>query len=68
VYDLCDLKKFLETNKVPIKEFGGWFLKTKAGDEWTLALGIFYKNGIPVVEKELIDSFKKPKIRKKRKT
>lgn len=58
---LGDLKKFFELNSVKIKEFGGWYLTTESGDKWTLFLGEFYKNGESVIEKELVNSFKKDK-------
>ncbi len=58
---LTDLKVLFETNKIKIEKFDGWSLKTKEGDVWTLSLGIFYKNGSPINENELINSFKPKK-------
>ena len=61
---LTTLKHFLESVGVEIAEFNGWQLKTKNGDVWGMDLGIFYRNGKPVVEKALIEEFK-PKRQKK---
>jgi hypothetical protein len=56
MHQLSDLKKALESNKFNIKEFLGHTLKSeKKGveDTWTLAHEVFYKNGEPVLEKDL---------------
>lgn len=55
--ELVDLKRFLENNKIKIKEFRGNTLITESGDIWTLVLGIFYRNGELVVEKDFVKSF-----------
>jgi hypothetical protein len=67
MYELCDLKKLFENNGIKVTDFNGFVLKTDRGDTWTLVLGIFYKNGEPVVEKELIDSIVPPKKTRKKK-
>jgi hypothetical protein len=67
MHTLSNLKKFFETNGLKIKEFGGWYLDVadrndgRKKDRWTLVSDIIYKNNEPIVEKDLIDSFKKPK-------
>jgi hypothetical protein len=54
--ELCDLKRLFESNKgYPITSFDGKSLVV-GPDTWTLAHGIFYKNGLPTVEKEVVKS------------
>ncbi len=68
---LKDLQKLFEDNGVTVVEHAGWYLITKSltdgrkKDRWSLAFDIFYKNGEPIVEKELVDSFKPKKASKK---
>jgi hypothetical protein len=67
VHQLLDLKEFFTTYKIKVIEYGGWYLKTEK-DTWTMANGIFFKNGVAVVEKQLVASIVPPKkrIHKKR--
>ena len=62
---LTTLKHFLELNNIEIESFNGWQLKTKSGDIWGMDLGIFYKNGQPVVEKILVEEYKPKKLKNK---
>lgn len=67
MHELCDVKKLFETNGVKVKTFNGHTLVTEKGEIWTMVLGEFYKNGIPIKEQDLIDSVvppKKPKTKK----
>jgi hypothetical protein len=63
---LSDLKKFFANNGVEVIDSTGWSLKTKNGDVWGMDLGIFYRNGQPVVEKILVEQYNPPKVKKKR--
>jgi hypothetical protein len=60
--DLCDLRKLFESNNIKVSSFTGYSITT-GKDVWSLAHGIFYKNGLPVVEKELVKSILPPKKR-----
>jgi hypothetical protein len=64
VHQLLDLKEFFTRyNNIKITESGGWFFKTSKGDTWTMLGDTFFKNGDPIVEKELVASIVPPKKR-----
>jgi hypothetical protein len=55
---LSELRDFLVSKEIEIKEFNGWLLKVDK-DTWVLDHGIFYKNGYPqnLKEKGLFDNY-----------
>lgn len=57
---LSELKEFLISKEIEIKEFNGWSLKV-GKDTWLMNHGIFYKNGMPqsLKEKGLFDNYKR---------
>ena len=59
---LSELKEFLISKEIEIKEFNGWSLKV-GKDTWLMNHGIFYKNGMPqsLKEKGLFDNYKRKK-------
>jgi len=63
VNELGDLKRLFESNNIKVTDFTGHTLTTSKGDIWTLIHGIFYKNGKPTVEKEVVKSILPPKQR-----
>ena len=70
--DLKSMRRFLESNKIKIKKdkvlgLVGSQFETSTGDVWSMAFGIYYKNGEPINEKEFVKSFDKPKKKKPKK-
>jgi hypothetical protein len=61
--ELCDLKRLFESNNIEVSSFLGNILTTGKGDQWTMVHGVFYKNGLPIVEKEVVKSVLPPKQR-----
>jgi len=59
---LSELRDFLVSKEIEIKEFNGWLLKVDK-DTWVLDHGVFYKNGYPqsLKEKGLFDNYKRKK-------
>ena len=59
---LSELRDFLVSKEIVIKQFNGWSLKV-GKDTWTLSDGVFYKNNQPqnVKQKDIFDSYKKGK-------
>ena len=57
---LTELKDFLISKEIKIKEFNGWQLKV-GKDIWALNNGVFYRNGLPqsLKEKGIFDNYKK---------
>jgi hypothetical protein len=57
---LSELRDFLVSKEIEIKEFNGWLLKVDK-DTWVLDHGVFYKNGYPqsLKEKGLFDKYKR---------
>ena len=57
---LAELRDFLSTKEIQIKEFGGWYLKV-GKDTWTMLDGVYYRNNLPqsLKDKTLFDSYKK---------
>jgi hypothetical protein len=55
---LSELRDFLVSKEIEIKEFNGWLLKVDK-DTWVLDHGVFYKNGYPqsLKEKGLFDKY-----------
>ena len=55
---LSELRDFLVSKEIEIKEFNGWLLKVDK-DTWVLDHGVFYKNGYPqnLKEKGLFDNY-----------
>ena len=59
--DLIDLEKFFTSCGYKVSENLGYSLKI-GKDTWTMAHGVYYKNLVPVTEKEIREAFtKKPK-------
>lgn len=58
--NLSELRDLFIKEQLPIKEFGGWFLKI-GKDTWTMLDGEFYKNGEKqnLKQKNLFDKYKK---------
>ena len=65
--DLKSMRKFLESNKIKIKKNRVWDFTTTKGDVWSMAHGVYYRNGEPINEKEFVKSFEKPKKKKEKK-
>ena len=57
---LSELRDLCIKEHIPIKEFGGWFLKVNK-DIWTMLDGELYKNGEKqnLKQKNLFDKYKK---------
>ena len=57
---LSELRDLCIKEQIPIKEFGGWFLKI-GKDNWTMLNGEIYKNGEKqsLKQKGLFDKYKK---------
>ena len=62
MHSLKELKDFLISKDIEIKEFGGWYLIV-GKDNWTMAHDVFYRNGFPqsLKEKGLFDNYKRKK-------
>ncbi len=62
MHSLSELKNFLISREIEIKEFNGWLLKV-GKDTWTMTNDIFYRNGTPqsLKEKGLFDNYKRKK-------
>jgi hypothetical protein len=60
---LSELRDFLVSKEIEIKEFNGWLLKVDK-DTWVLDHGVFYKNGYPqsLKEKGLFDNYKRKQV------
>jgi hypothetical protein len=59
---LAELRDFLSTKEIQIKEFGGWYLKV-GKDTWTMLDGVYYRNNLPqsLKDKTVFDSYTKVK-------
>ena len=59
---LSELRDYLIKEQLPIKEFGGWYIKIDK-DTWTMLDGELYKNGDKqnLKQKNLFDKYKKVK-------
>jgi hypothetical protein len=59
---LSELKEFLVSKEIHIKEFNGWSLKV-GKDVWTMTSGEYYKNGIVqnMKDKNLFKSYERMK-------
>ena len=59
---LSELKEFLLSKEIEIKEFNGWSLKV-GKDTWVMDHGILYRNGMPqsLKEKNIFDNYKRKK-------
>lgn len=62
---LSDLKEFMMQQKIPIKEFCGWYLKV-GKDTWTMLDGVFYCNGAPqkIKDKKIFDKYDRVTVEK----
>jgi len=56
---ISELKEAFVSNKIKIKEYLSYIITCKNGDEWTLILGQFYKNGQAVSNKEIKEYIKR---------
>jgi hypothetical protein len=56
---IFDLKEAFVSNKIKIKEHLGYLLTCKNGDEWTLILGQYYKNNVPMSKKQINEYIKR---------
>lgn len=56
---LFDLKEAFESGKIKLKEYVGYSLTCKNGDEWTLILGQYYKNKEPMSKKQINEYIKR---------
>jgi len=59
MHSLSELKDFLISKQIEIKEFNGWSLKVDT-DTWVMQNGIFYRNGMPqnIKDKDLLSKYK----------
>ena len=59
---LSELKEFLISKEIEIKEFNGWSLKV-GKDTWVMDHGLLYRNGVPqsLREKNIFDNYKRKK-------
>ena len=56
---LFELNEAFSSNKIKVKEYIGWAITCKNGDEWTLILGQYYKNKQPVSKKQINEYIKR---------
>lgn len=59
---LSELREIFMREHIPVKEFGGWYLKV-GKDTWTMLYGDLYKNGEKQSSKQkgLFDNYKRMK-------
>jgi len=56
---IIELRELFQKYNLVITESLGWYLICYR-DTWTMALGVYYKNGQPVTHKDIVEYAKNP--------